>query len=90
MNLHLCPVCGYDLWFAPWVGDSAADEICPSCGIQFGYDDAAGGDPAARPAVYAEWRAAWIAKGMPWDKGYSEPPPDWNPLKQLQRIGITL
>jgi hypothetical protein len=42
--IYLCPVCGYD-WLTeePLVGPSASDEICPVCGIHFGYDDAAGG-----------------------------------------------
>jgi hypothetical protein len=39
----LCPVCGFGLWFQPWRAESPADEMCPCCGIQFGYDDAAGG-----------------------------------------------
>lgn len=84
-----CPVCGYDLGFPPWRGDSASHEICPSCGIHFGYDDHAGGQPEARPAIYARWRATWIAKGMPWDKGASEPPPGWDPKMQMIRAGLS-
>jgi len=51
-----CPVCGYVLQFIPWDGLSASDEICPSCGIQFGYDDAAGGNVQAREEIYKRWR----------------------------------
>lgn len=47
-----CPVCGCDLGFLPWHDDSASDEICPCCYIQFGYDDAS--EP--REAVYGQWR----------------------------------
>ena len=45
---QFCPVCGYELWFAPWVGISPSDEICPCCGIQFGYDDAQDGEDENR------------------------------------------
>ena len=42
---HTCPVCGYaGLDDPPWQGGAPSDEICPSCGTHFGYDDAAGGD----------------------------------------------
>jgi len=84
---RLCPVCGFELWFEPWRCDSPADEICPSCGIQFGYHDAAGGDPNGRGAVYRQWRTRWIEKGMPWDStGIEEPPLGWDPLEQLKRV----
>jgi len=52
-----CPVCEFMLDFEPWRGTSASDEICPSCGIQFGYDDAR---PELRAEVYAAWREAWL------------------------------
>ena len=57
-ELFQCPVCDVDLDFTPWSGESASDEICPSCGIQFGYNDA---NPHSRKQVYHEWRKAWIA-----------------------------
>jgi transcription elongation factor Elf1 len=56
-----CPVCGYDeLAEQPWTEDGGgSQEICPQCGIQFGYDDAAGGDLTRREQTYAEWRARY-------------------------------
>lgn len=87
MNLHLCPVCGYDLGFAPWQGLSASDEICPCCHIQFGYDDCAGGQPEKRAAIYYDWRTEWIAEGMPW-RGSRKLPEGWDPVRQLQAIGV--
>src|SRR3712207_8831748 len=45
---------------------SPSDEICPSCGIQFGYDDAAGGHIVKRHAIYREWRTQWIICGKEW------------------------
>src|SRR5262249_27635290 len=59
----LCPVCGFQLDFKPWNGASASDEICPSCGIQFGYDDAG---PDDRRTYYSQWRQNWQAGGSLW------------------------
>lgn len=85
---HLCPVCGYDLGFPPWRSESPSFEICPCCGIQFGYDDAAFGDPRKRQEIYAQWRNEWIAAGCPW-RGQGIPaPPGWDPQKQLRKAGL--
>jgi len=84
---HFCPVCGYELDFEPWDGDSPADEICPSCGIQFGYDDfVADGDLEARKEIYDRWRESWIKQGMRWFSSGRPQPPDWNPEEQLRRL----
>ena len=61
-NSTLCPACGYDLEFPAWDGESASDEICPSCGIQFGYTDTAGGDLEARQRLYLAWQG-WVDLG---------------------------
>lgn len=84
----LCPVCGFKLDHPAWDPvNGPSDEICPSCGIQFGYSDAAGGDPARRQEVYRDWRRKWIEGGMKWDSAAVEDPPaDWDPVKQLQRL----
>jgi hypothetical protein len=98
----LCPVCGYGLDEEPWVETSPSDEICSSCGIHFGYDDHAAGDPGRRAEVYRTWRQRWIVGGMRWwSEGSREilpfpdapfwavnPPPGWDPAEQLRRIGI--
>jgi hypothetical protein len=83
----MCPACGYNgLAEAPWVEDMPSDEICPSCGIQFGYDDAAGGDIERRSRIYADWRARWRSAGCPWSSQGHQPPPDWDPEEQLRRV----
>lgn len=61
-----CPACGLALPFAPWEEGSPSDEICPRCGIQFGYDDVADGDVKKRALIYARWRDRWIAAGSPY------------------------
>ena len=84
----LCPVCGYQLGFRPWDDDLPSDEICPSCGIQFGYDDAAAENPLAYQAIYQRWREKWLARGLPWFSRSQHPPQGWDPVTQLQRIGM--
>lgn len=87
-ELYACPVCGYgELREPPWDNDSPSDEICPSCGTQFGYDDAAGGDAARRQVRHRELREAWVARGMPWDSGDIKPAPEgWDPRQQLRSV----
>jgi hypothetical protein len=60
-----CPVCELPLDFEPWTNGVGSQEICPRCGIQFGYADCAGGDEAKRKVIYAEWRGRWTAAGRP-------------------------
>lgn len=83
---HFCPACAYALDFEPWLGNSASDEICPCCGIHFGYDDAAGGDRERRIQIYDRWCKAWLAEGTPWRGG--SPPHGWEPAAQLERLGV--
>lgn len=82
----VCPACGYGaLEGEPWKGASPSDEICPSCGIQFGYDDFAGGDPSHRLEIYRMWREKWKAGGMRW-WSKRQKPADWDPAAQLRRV----
>jgi hypothetical protein len=82
---YICLACGYpDLKEPPWDNESPSDGICPSCGIHFGYDDAAGGDPARREVVYREWRSRWTEAGMKWWSPGREAPSGWDPQAQLQ------
>ena len=53
-----CPACQSDLDFEPWASSSPSFEICPACGIQFGYNDAR---EDLRPGVYVYWREAWLS-----------------------------
>jgi hypothetical protein len=87
--MNICPVCGY-----PDLNEPAYDgtpglhpgslEICTCCGFQFGFHD------DDRHITFEQWRNQWIAGGMHWDSGDSEPPPDWDPKKQLLNIDIML
>jgi hypothetical protein len=51
------------LGFEPWSGESPSDEICPTCGIQFGYDDSR---PELREKVYRAWRKLWLRDPSAW------------------------
>ena len=85
---YVCPVCGYDgLEEPPWKGNSPSDDICPSCGTQFGYHDAAGRTESGRKVIYERLRQVWIEKGMPWHSASVESsPPGWDPRVQLRRV----
>jgi hypothetical protein len=82
VSANYCLVCGYDLGFPPWRGDSASHESCPCCGIEYGYHDAV---PEERTAIYRDWRQRWVSGGCTWRSGYG-PPGGWNPLDQLKRV----
>jgi hypothetical protein len=79
---YTCPVCGFpELTEIPRTEKGGGSyEICPSCGFQFGVTD------DDRGFTYEQWRERWIKQGMPWDKGRTKPPPNWNPQEQLRNI----
>ena len=54
--------------------------MCPACVFEFGVTDKDLG------YTFEQWRQKWIAGGMLWDEGDSEPPEGWNPIKQLQNL----
>lgn len=57
---NICPVCGYDGLYEPPYdkNGTGSDEICPSCGFQFGCDDFPNKDNQI-----IEWRENWISGG---------------------------
>jgi hypothetical protein len=79
---HICPVCGFPELEEEPRGEltGGSYEICPSCGFQFGVSD------DDRGFTYEQWRQQWIDGGLVWDKGRTEPPPDWNPAEQLRNV----
>jgi hypothetical protein len=66
---YRCPVCGQPGFSEPpWADQgSASFDICPACGIQFGYNDARAD---VRDLIHRKWRERWIANGRkplhPW------------------------
>lgn len=77
----VCSVCGFPgLDEQPYYPDGgASDEICPSCGFQFGYDDDS-------EESLQKWRQDWINRGMPWFSKGIPRPSDWNPEAQLRKL----
>src|SRR5262249_47050819 len=83
---RLCPVCGYQLEFKPWDQGISSQEICPSCGIHFGYDDACGGQGlSARLALYLRWRSSWERNGARW-WSRNPCPEGWDARTQLEHL----
>jgi len=78
--------------YPSWVTERRpAWEICPCCGIQFGYDDF-GRDVLAfdlreREMLHRAWRLKWIAGGMRFWSPRALPF-DWDPLRQLRNAGL--
>lgn len=74
---NVCPVCGYDSLERP----ADRGEICPSCGTIFGESDA--------KLSHDELRHHWCRNGGRWWDEMSGPPPQWNPVQQLRRMGYS-
>jgi hypothetical protein len=84
MSNFICTICGY-----PNLDESPRDEtgapsfeICPSCGGEFGYND-------ATPEAEENYRRNWIQNGAQWLDS-SLKPTDWNLRNQLLNIGVNL
>ncbi|WP_235591764.1 hypothetical protein [Pseudomonas syringae] len=77
-QMYICPVCGYPDLDEP-AYDSfgcASYNICPCCGVEFGYDDST--------IAHFQLREKWISEGMQWWSKHQTKPDDWDPLKQLK------
>lgn len=80
--MFTCPVCGYDhLKERPRSENGGSYEICPSCGFQFGVSD------DDEHYTDEQWRNTWLRAGAHWASA-KRPPPGWEPLAQLERIGV--
>lgn len=77
-----CPVCGYMYLSRPPHGSTggASYEICPCCGIQFGYDDDDLG------VSYSNWLEKWISNGMTWFSKSVPPPEGWSAIDQKNNM----
>jgi|APLak6261703504_1056268.scaffolds.fasta_scaffold14760_2 hypothetical protein len=78
-----CPVCGYGLTFFPWEDDCPSDEICSSCGIQFGLEDIKAKSEDEFVSIYEAYRREWFKNGAKWFS--SKPKPKgWSADEQLK------
>ena len=81
LNRFTCIVCGFDdLKHEPHSEHNvASDEICPSCGYHFGYDDDLKNIP------YETWRRDWLQQGAHWfSPNLDRRPIGWSGLHQLE------
>jgi hypothetical protein len=85
-GMNLCPACGLEQDEPPWRDGVGSQEICSSCGLQFGYQDACGGRVDLRPGFYVGWRVRWIWEEHPWHSRTPGPPAGWSPHEQLARL----
>ena len=76
--MHICPVCGYDRLTDPPLNFT----ICPSCGTEFGYDDAF--------ASHAQLRAQWLRNGPRWWSPVDPRPDNWDPYLQVDAVASSL
>lgn len=82
-----CPVCGY-----AGLDEEPNDsfEICPCCGVEFGFDD--GGFDQGTPKLalrQKQLRAAWLLRGADW-MDESRKPRDWDANEQLRAAGLSV
>lgn len=56
-----CRVCGYEPEGPPWGEDGRTPtfEICPCCGVEWGYQD-------ATPIGVDRYRSGWLQSGAQW------------------------
>jgi hypothetical protein len=78
--MNICPVCGYNGLHEPAYNhfDCASFGICPSCGTEFGLDDAR--------KSHESLRDEWVARGAPSWSGARKPPAGWDPVAQLRSL----
>jgi hypothetical protein len=79
-ELYVCRVCGLPQDTPPWGEDrmSASFDICPCCGVEFGYED-------ATPIAAKNYRQQWIAGGAKWLSA-KDRPSEWDLENQLAQI----
>lgn len=80
MNEHCCRVCGLYNDDFPWGedGSSPSYNICPCCGVEFGYED-------YTVESVKRYRMIWIRNGAIWFIP-KEKPQGWNLDIQLKKI----
>ena len=71
-----CPVCGFPLKYPP-----EDFNICPSCGVEFGYETAG--------RSFYELRQEWVDSGAHWASRVHDKPRNWNPWIQLETAHLS-
>jgi hypothetical protein len=79
---YVCPVCGWPGLSEDPRPDNSTHEICPSCGVQFGY----GADVIDPPARWLYLREQWKQRGMAWWSRAADKPGGWDAAAQLAAL----
>lgn len=74
--MYICPVCGFNKLDLPPTNHN----ICPSCGTEFDLDDVG--------VSVQQLRENWVNRGSVWWSLYDRSPANWNPILQLQNVGV--
>ena len=74
---YICPVCGYPMQDPP-----RDNNLCPSCGTEFGYHDAG--------RTFQDIRQEWLRSGAHWWSRYEKQPYNWNPFQQMMDAGFRI
>ena len=82
-NAYMCPVCGFAALDEPPYDEHGYPTytICPSCGTEFGYDDAT--------TTHAQLRRKWIDGGMCWWSKTRPAPLGWDAERQIREVSGT-
>lgn len=75
-----CRVCGYRMDDPPWGSDGRTPtfEMCPCCGVEFGYQDHTAGSVRL-------YREGWMKSACKWDLERGRPK-NWDLSQQLRQI----
>src|SRR5579859_4123584 len=80
-----CPVCGYDLKLP---NSESVVEKCPSCSFKLGKIPF---DHIDTDNIHVRiWRMVWVEDRMPWCSQDLSRPSAWDPIRQMQAIGVHL
>jgi hypothetical protein len=84
VRVHDCPACGFEgLGEPPWdESGNPSYDICPCCGMQFGYYDSG----RREELFYAGWRVRWLVEGGRWWSKGTKPPPGWSAEAQVAKF----
>jgi len=79
-NLLNCRVCGLEQPEPPWGedGNTPSFNICPCCGVEFGYED-------STLITIRRYRDLWLENGAKWSVPKATPL-KWNIEEQLRHI----
>lgn len=81
---NTCLVCGFAGLSEPPYDEHgcASFEVCPSCGTEFGYDDAT--------VRVEQLRQAWLDRGAGWWSSSQPAPAGWSGVRQLEESGLLI